>query len=319
MALPSNHRWIAVGKLALRNRKNAPHYAPDFILQDLIDALADRIARKDIHRNYSKDSRRMWCADLAEDDQYHRLILQTGDKNVTGMSFLNFENMTTRDIEKEKEEGSHYASHIVIRKNPDATGQYLTLIEKVPGIYLSSIKDHFGWACNHANYQKTAEDDDGLPKAFRPYFEVLGHQSKTIREALNTGVLQDIELVSHDENHEDGLDEEPIVQEVVHEARFEIKRRVSEEQARTVFQRARDFINDFRCGADDTQMFVRIKAASGQIKRTEVNYDGDEILEQAFVQNEIVTDFDPPLTQRYEAFRDDMIQKMLEVANSVGD
>lgn len=319
MALPSNHRWIAVGKLALRNRKNAPHYAPEFVVQDLIDALEDRIARNDIHRNYGKDSRLMWCADIADDDQFHRLILQAGDKNVTGMSFLHFQDLTTRDIEKEEEEGSHYASHILIRKTPDAIGRYLILVEKVPGIYLSSIKDHFTWACNDANYQKVADDDDGQPKTFRPYFEILGHQSKTIREALRTGVLQDIELVGHDENHEDGLDEDPIVQEVVHEARFEVKRKVSEDQARSVFQRAKDFVKDFRGGADDTQMFVRIKAANGQIKRTEVNYDGDEILEQAFVQNEIVTDFDPPLTQRYEAFRNDMIEKMLEVADNVGD
>lgn len=319
MALPSNHRWIAVGKLSIRNRANAPHYAPEFSVQDLIDALSDRIARNDTHRQYSKDSRLMWCADLAEDDQYHRLILQAGDKNVTGVSFLHFQDRTTRDIEKEEEEGSHYASHILIKKVPYAHGQNLILIEKVPGIFLSSIKDHFTWACNRAEYQKTVEDDDGQPKSFRPFFEVLGHQSKTIRDALRTGVLQDVELIGHDENHEDGLDEDPIVREIVHEARFEVKRRVSEDQARTVFGRARDFIRDFRGGAENTQMFVRIKAANGQIKRTEVNYDGEEILEQAFVQNEIVTDFDPPLTQRYQAFRDDMLQKMVEVANSVGD
>ncbi len=319
MALPSNHRWIAVGKLSIRNRVNAPHYAPEFVVQDLIDALSDRINRGDTHRQHSKNSRLMWCADLAEDNQYHRLILQAGDKNVTGVSFLHFQDYTTRDIEKEDEEGSHYASHILIKKVPDAAGRNLILIEKVPGIYLSSIKDHFTWACNRAEYHKTAEDDDGHPKSFRPYFEVLGYQSKTIREALRTGVLQDVELIGHDENHEDGLDEDPIVREVVHEARFEVKRRVSEDQARTVFDRARDFIRDFRGGADHTQMFVRIKAANGQIKRTEVHYDGEEILEQAFIQNEIVTDFDPPLTQRYEAFRNDMLQKMVEVANNVGD
>ncbi|MDO5758793.1 MAG: hypothetical protein Q4P24_15155, partial [Rhodobacterales bacterium] len=174
---------------------------------------------------------------------------------------------------------------------------------------IPSIKDHFTWACNRVEYQKSVEDDDGESKSFRPHFKVLGHQSKTIREALRTGVLQDVELIGHDENHEDGLDEDPIVREVVHEARFEVKRRVTDDQARTVFGRARDFIRDFWGGADDTQMFVRIKAANGQIKRTEVNYDREEILEQAFVQNEIVTDFDRPLTQRYEAFRDDMLHK----------
>ncbi|WP_282091210.1 hypothetical protein [Epibacterium ulvae] len=261
----------------------------------------------------------MWCANHSEDQHHHRLILQTGDKNTTGVSFYHFEDHTSRDIEKEEQEGSHYAAHLLIRKTPDPTGGYLILIEKVPGIYLSSVKDHFTWACNRADYFKTVEDDDGQPKQFRPYFDILGHQSKTIRDALRTGVLQDVELIGQEENHEDGLDEDPIVQEVVHEARFEVKRRVSEDQAQTVFARARDFIRDFRGGADATQMFVRIKAANGQIKRTEIDYDGEEILEQAFVQNEVVNDFDPPLTQRYDAFRDDMVQKMIEVANNLGD
>lgn len=43
MALPSNFRWIVVGKLAIRNRANAPHYAPDFVIGDLINALSDKI------------------------------------------------------------------------------------------------------------------------------------------------------------------------------------------------------------------------------------------------------------------------------------
>lgn len=319
MALPSNYRWIVVGKLAIRNRANAPQYAPNFELADLIGALSDRIARQDVRRSYSNNSRLMWCADLDEDDDFYRLILQVGDKNVSGVSFLHFQTLETRDIDKEEDEGGHFSAHIMIGKTPDRFGRYLILIEKVPGIYLSSVKDHLTWICNNPMYFKEAQDDQGNPKGFRPVFQIDGHQSKTIREALRTGVLQDIEFIGHDENHGDGLDEDPIVQEVVHEARWEVKRRVTEEQARTIFGRIDGFLDRFREVADDTQIFVRIKAANGQIKRTEIEQDGDEILEQAFVQNEIVNDFDQPLTQRYEAFRQDMIQKMIEIANNVGD
>ena len=320
MAIASNHRWIAVGKLALRNRKNAPHYAPEFLVKDLVNALEDRITRDDFRRNYGRDSRLMWCDKLTEDNQYYRLILQVGDRNVTGMSFLNFKEFTTHDFEKEKEEGSHYASHILIRKAADGNGRYLILVEKVPGIYLSSIKDYFTWACNHVSYEKKANDDEGQVKTFRPHFEVLGHQSKTIREALRTGVLRDVELIRHHENYQDGLDEDPIIKEVAHETRFEVKRRVSEDQARSVFKTVLDLVTNTKYGSTDkTQMFVRIKAGNGQVKRTEVNYHGEDILEQAFIQNEFVTDFDQPLTQRYNDFRDDMIQKMLAVADNVGD
>jgi hypothetical protein len=319
MALPSNYRWIVVGKLAIRKRAGAPHYAPDFMIGDLIAALADRINRRDVYRSYSRDSRLMWCADLTEDDDYYQLILQVGDKNVSGVSFLHFETLKTRDVEKDEAEGGHYASHILIRKMPDHYGRHLILIEKVPGVFLSSVKDHMAWICRSALYEKEVQDEDGNPKRFRPVFEIDGHQSRTIREALQTGTLQDIEFISHEENHEDGLDEEPIVEEVIHEAKWQVKKRINEDQARTVFARFGDFLAGFRGGVDNTQIFIRIKADNGQIKRTEVHHNGEEILEQAFVQNEMVSDFDPPLTQRYEAFRDDMIQKMLALANNAGD
>jgi len=319
MALPLDYRWIVVGKLAIRNRANAPHYAPNFVIGDLIAALSDRINRGDTYRPYSKNSRLMWCNDLAEDDHYYRLILQVGDKNVSGVSYLHFETLKTRDIEKEEAEGGHYAAHILIKKAADQHGRHLILIEKVPGVHLSSVKEHLAWVCKNPIYEKEVQDDDGNPKRFRPVFEIVGHQSRTIREALRTGTLQDIEFVSHEKNHQDGLDEDPIVEEIVHETKWQVKKRVTEDQARSTFGRIGDFVKKFKGGADATQIFVRIKADNGQIKRTEVRHNGDEILEQAFVQNEIVSDFDPPLTQRYEAFRDDMIQKMLEVGNNVGD
>ncbi len=317
MALPSNYRLIVVGNLAIRNRANAPHYAPAFVIGDLIAALDDRRTRGDFYRSYSNESRLMWCDNLTEDNDYHRMILQIGNKNETNVSFLNFKSKEFRDIKKDEDEGGHYAAHILIKKAVDKFGRHLILIEKVPGIYLSSVKDHLTWVCKDTLYEKKVKDDDGKAKRFRAIFEIDGHQSKTIREALKTGKLQDIEFIGHEENHEDGLDEDPIVDEVVHEVRWEVKKRVNEDEAQTLFGRFSDVVGRFRGGAADTQIFVRIKAANGKIKRTEVDHNRGEILEQAFVQNEFVNDFDPPLTQRYKECRLDMIEKMIAVAETV--
>ena len=157
----------------------------------------------------------------------------------------------------------------------------------------------------------------GAPKAFRPVFEMDGHQSKTVGEALQTGTLQDIEFVSIDENHDDGLDEVAVVEEIVHEARWSIKRKISEEQAATLFGQIAGFAENFREQPDATKVFVRIKAENGQIKRSEIDLAAGEILEQAFVLNEAVTDFEPDLPQRYESFRADMIDKIRAVAERV--
>lgn len=317
MALPSKYRWIVVGTIAMRNRANAPDYAPEFDIEDFWLALTDRIANNTVYRSYQSGSRLMWCAHAQEDDEFYHLILQAGDKNVSSISFLHFGTLQTRDINKDDDEGSHYASHILIKKNADEAGRHLVLIEKVPGIYLTSVKDHFTWVCNDEAYLKQVDDPKGAPKAFRPVFEMDGHQSKTVGEALQTGTLQDIEFVSIDENHDDGLDEVAVVEEIVHEARWSIKRKISEEQAATLFGQIAGFAENFREQPDATKVFVRIKAENGQIKRSEIDLAAGEILEQAFVLNEAVTDFEPDLPQRYESFRADMIDKIRAVAERV--
>ena len=142
MPLPSTYRRIAVGKLAIRNIASAPEHAPNFMIEDLIDALNDRISRDDIHRYYSTDSRLMRCSQSTEDDQYYYLILEAGNKNVTGVSYLNFNTKETRDIDKDDNEGSHYDSHILIKKEKDEFSHHLILIENVPGISISSVKNH---------------------------------------------------------------------------------------------------------------------------------------------------------------------------------
>ena len=141
-----------------------------------------------------------------------------------------------------------------------------------------------------------------------------GYQSKTIGEALEHGTLKDVELIGKRLNYEDGLDEDPIIEEVNQELRVTVNRSVSQDDARGFFARLRETIRShFRPDAD-MQVFVRIKTEDGQVKRTQVDYDNDEILEQMFVQNEIVTGFNPPLAQRHEVFRQDMIQKMIDIA-----
>ena len=131
---------------------------------------------------------------------------------------------------------------------------------------------------------------------------------------MQNGTLQDIEFISVEESHDDGLDEDPVVAEVVHEARWKIRRKVTEEQARTIFERALDFAGSFGSKKDHKELLVRIKTESGQVKTTNIDTNGEEVLEQSFVENEIVTDFDKPLAQRYGSFRDDIIGKMVVIS-----
>ena len=113
--------------------------------------------------------------------------------------------------------------------------------------------------------------------------------------------------------HEDGLDEDPIIKEELWEAKWTIKERVSRSKPNPYLAKCASFSENFRNDDDDAHMFVRIKTAAGQIRRTEVPDDDLAVLEQAFVHNEIIRDFNEPLAQRHKEPRDDVIAKMLDI------
>lgn len=74
--------------------------------------------------------------------------------NAADFSYVDFETLKSRDIQKKQKEGSHYSAHVLIKKEKDATQRHLVLIEKVPGISLSSLKDHMTWVMNDSKFEK---------------------------------------------------------------------------------------------------------------------------------------------------------------------
>lgn len=319
MTLPSSHRWIAVGNLVVRKEKRTPPNAPITTLEEFMDEAKQLCMEGNQYRAYgAQKSHLMWFDNFGHNNAYHIFLAGVGDKNTGGVSYIDFETRRSRDIEKEDNEGGHFTAHVAIAKTPTMLGGHLILVERVPGIYLSSIKDHFAWLSEHERLLKPYSDEKRKEKVARAIVEIDGHQSTTIRDALKAGTLQDIEFIQTVEENEDGLDEDTVVKEVVHQATWGIKKKVSDEEAGSVFKSMRSFFRDkFRKGDNDAHMFVRIRTAAGQIKRAEVT-DGEEpVLEQAFVHNELISDFNEPLAQRHDGLRDDVVQKILAIPERV--
>lgn len=314
MALPSTYRWIMVGSLLIRADKRARVQTtlPSFTLEDVMEAGKTRICDKDQYREYESKSRIMWCSQFGENEDCHHFLVHVGNKNSSGIAFVNFNTRESRDIEKEDHEGDHYTSHILIKKTPDEFGKYLILIEKVPGIHTSSLKNHFGWICRDSRFMKTYTDEHGKQNNSHPIFEIDGYQSNTIGDALKNGRLQDIEFIRHAKDFKDGLDEEPIIKEVSHRAIWNVGKHVDEEQARSIFSRIPGFRQKFASEDEKIDMYVRIKTDAG-VKQTEVKGDADAILEQAFIQHEIIRDFETPLKPRYQKPRQDILKKMITI------
>lgn len=322
MALPIDRRWIVVGNVMLRNPKKAGANAPTTTLDELITVAKSLLADgKHIREFGGRKPRLMWLSDVEERDGIYWFLAHVGDQNAADFSYINLKTLKPRDVKKRSDEGSYYVAHVALgtAAHSKAAG-HLLLAEKVPGIHLHAIKDHLTWLAQDERLRKTYVAETGRERTTGLVFDVEGYESGTIGDALRGGKLQDIEFVEHVEQHEDGLDEDTVVRDRIHETRWQVKRQVNLDEARGVFSKARDFLrNGFRRGHPkaDAKMFIRIKTADGQIRRTEVDEDKENILDQAFVQHEAVKDFDPVLTQRYEGLRDDMVAKMSAIRSKV--
>lgn len=317
MALPTSYRWISVGKLTVRNQKNAPARAPRYELADLMAALRGVVDSPRGRREYQKQDRRMWCSPVADHDpNFYTVLVQTGDKSIADAAYVDFETGASRAGGKRATEGGHFCSHIIIKKQPDRLGRHLLLLEKVPGTHLASIKAHFNWILANVAPRR-AVVVDGENKPYLGTTEVDGFQSRTLAQAMTSGTVMDIQLVGN-EVREDGLDDNDLIRETVHQVRLDVRRRVDEQGAARLLRLGIDRLRGWEAvEQEDRELLVRIKSDGGQVKTATVVVSSEEIedatqeaLGSAFYLNEIVTDFERPLTQRYEFIRDDMIEKM---------
>lgn len=124
--------------------------------------------------------------------------------------------------------------------------------------------------------------------------------------------MKDIEFVKREFENQ-GWDEDQLVRETDLKSSWKINRRLGEQQAKTVIEKAVSAFENFRGGVDDAALYVRIKDANDQIRRTEIDLGAENLLQQAFSQNEIINNFDEPLTSAYDIVRDDVVEKMSNI------
>ena len=322
MAVPTTYRWIAVGKLSVRNNTNAPQGAAIYTLANLIQALQAVENSPNGQREYQNQDRRMWCTPIRETNEYYLLLIQIGDKRIADAAYIDFLTGASRDGGKLESEGGHFCSHVIIRKQSDALRRHLLLLEKVPGIYFSALVAHFNWILRTARRKRFATVD-GERKLYRGITEIGGHQSRTLSDVMASGVVLDLQLVGN-ERREAGLDENNLVRATSHEVRLDIRRRVNADGARRLIRLGIDKFNGWeQVEQDSRELLVRIKSDDGQTRTVSVTPEDEDIeaateqaLESAFCLNEIVNDFTTPLTQRYTDIRNDMIEIMIARAGA---
>ena len=306
MPLPSNHRWIIVGELNIRNPLNVDPRADAYTLADILN----QIQLNRLFPCNASGDKIIWVSHQRQSAEFHEYLFHCADKNASDSSYFDFNTQSSRDFQKQPEEGSHCSSHLLIKRSPEPqTRGHIIMFEQIPGISRTNIKRFLCSPFKTQNNQKTWSDNDGNEKFYPPFLEILGYQSNTIRDALAGGVLQDVEFVGF-ETVSQGLDEDNYIREQSYSSTFKVGSHIPDRATETLFNFFRRKFQQFNSVHQQSKFLIRIKTDAGQTKSTEVDSHNADILGQLFLQNEYVTNFTLPLPQRYPDFHQEMVQKI---------
>lgn len=141
----------------------------------------------------------------------HKILINRADRNVSDITFRDFNSNKTRKAGKTKQEGVEFSSHIIIKPNADkrsalvlmtiGSGVTAQLIDRLFTQLTSELKDvpkHVDLFCfTHPSAERDAK---GRPVTYRVNykFECLGHKSTVLNDALKNGTFISMELIAHE-------------------------------------------------------------------------------------------------------------------------
>lgn len=316
MSVSSSNRKIFVGSVRIGVHGTADDDSIPSI-GDLADDIVEHINGNDTYRYYANDEQVMWCSHFRKSNGYCQMIIQVGDRDVADLSRMNFKTQKTWDIPKTSDdEGSHHSAHVLISEVADNFGDYMILIESVPGVNITTVKDHLTWIFQNERYYKDVKKGD-KEKHLRVIFKISGYESMTLRKVIQEGTLEDIEVVWR-ENLSEGHDEEFLQQEVEHTVKVSLQRKISDSDVPLVDKLYNKLSNKVPRHLVKERALVRVKSKNEKQKSVMIRKDIQNALGETFIFSEYVSGFsENPLTQSYYEFRDDLIAKIIDVANKV--
>lgn len=237
MSLSSKFRWVYVGKISLRKENNAPDGAPDFVIDDLFEALEECSGKMCGKRLFYNNEKLMWCSNVKKYNNYIVFLVQSGDKNASDPAFVDFNTSIVRSVSKENDEGQHFCSHILISQDFDKSGRHRIFVEKVPGINFTSLRAQFNFVFKNDKFMKIHSG-----KEYRCLVEIDGFQSNTLREAMIGGIVQDIKFIGT-QKADFGLDEVDVIREVTMDVCWDIRARLDGNAATKLLTKAIDFMS----------------------------------------------------------------------------
>lgn len=262
----------------------------------------------------------LYVADWDAQDGLLCILVSKSDKSISDPVFTVPKEKKRRTAEKEDKEGQDFSVHIVVKLPDNDEDSALVIIEQCAGLGIFVVQRLFNQILKDAkalspnDYEQFhpdgALDDNGQPRKLNVVHkcEFQGHLSDELREDLNYGKVQAIELIT-DKDRYTNFDEAGYIKEKCKTLVLTLK-----DEGHPIKDKYDRIVKVFKQQKDQyDHAKIKFKTPEG-IDRT-VGMDTSEGLAQAYVKKAKLEGFEVDLKSSYENFCAAILSKMKNLFN----
>ncbi|GAC1569420.1 MAG: hypothetical protein NVS3B3_23810 [Aquirhabdus sp.] len=260
----------------------------------------------------------LYISDWQRHDDTLHILISKSDKAISDPVFTIPQQRMRRTAAKAEQEGQDFSVHIVLQLPQDDLAPALCLVENCAGLGAFFIRRLLNQILADAKKISPADfeqfhpdgavDENGKPKKYNVGFKCLldGHLSDDLKNDLDQGKVQSIELITEKTQHTQ-IDEDGYITEKCKTLVLTLK-----DDAHPVRDKFNRIVNVVQGKKDDySHARIKFKTPEG-IDRT-VDMNAEEGLAQTYVKKAKLGNFKNDLKSSYEKFNVEIIEKMTEL------
>ncbi len=312
--IKEKQRWIFFYDKFLQP---SPEDAPYFDMREIMNELYTRQQEGDSVKLINNKTAAIRINDMRfyDDNNTVCLLFQYADTTISDPVFSNLETGDIRVEPKLDGEGVAISAHMLVSLSPnDNNGNtYITLIEDVPGIGKTKIEPFLTSEFKIASEGYTFTDEQDRERPCRPMVRMSAYPSQSLKEDMERGVLQGLELVKN--IHVSGeFDEPDYTKTESNLVKIKVTKAVNGEEAVGLINR----IKEKAKRADYSELRIRYKRQEGKQRTVPISTAREDAGDAMYARYEIIK-LREPLPQCSSIIRDDAIKEMTNLLVAARD
>ncbi|MFM0086916.1 hypothetical protein PQR46_08250 [Paraburkholderia sediminicola] len=282
--------------------------------------LMELVPKDKREKEISKGRESLYMSDWERNGDIVRILVNKSDRGMSDPIFTIPKEGKRRTAEKIEKEGQDFSVHVTVKLPENDLEPALAIVEFCSGLGAFVVQRLFNKVLADAgvlspqDYVQAHPDGalgaNGKPKTInaRYTFSLSGHISNELKNDLDKGTVQTIELIT-DQEQFTPFDEEGYIKEKCKTLVLTLK-----DEQNPVKDKFNRIVSVFKKNKDDySRAKVKFKSPSG-VDRT-VEMTTAEGVAEAYVRKEKLTNFNADLKSSYDAFCDEIVLKMEALLN----